>query len=58
MAGPDWLVEDTMNDPKKNDTKKFEKDVDEENQEGLPWDHPDQDPDENPDPEDLKKSAE
>lgn len=47
-----------MNDPKKNNTEKFEQDVDEEKQEGLPWDHPDQDPDEKPDPEILKKSAE
>lgn len=47
-----------MNDPKKTDTTKFEQDPDEEKQEGLPWDHPDQDPDEKPDLEDLKKSAE
>jgi hypothetical protein len=47
-----------MNDPKKTGTQQFEKDPDETKQEGLPWDHPDQDPDENPDPEELKKSAE
>ena len=47
-----------MNDPKTNSSKKFEQDPEEEEQEGLPWDHPDQDPDVDPDPEDLKKSAE
>lgn len=31
---------------------------DDDEVEGLPWDHPDQDPDVDPDPEELKKSAE
>jgi len=47
-----------MSDPKKKDPERFEKDLDVDKREGLPWDHPDQDPDENPDREDLKKSAE
>lgn len=47
-----------MNDPKKRNTEEFEPDAEEKEQEGLPWDHPDQDPDEKPDPDDLKKSAE
>jgi len=47
-----------MSDPKKPDPERFEKDDDLDKREGLPWDHPDQDPDENPDSEDLKKSAE
>jgi hypothetical protein len=45
----------TMNDPKK---PKPDVEDGEEKQEGLPWDHPDQDPDAKPDLEDLKKSAE
>ena len=32
-----------MNDPKKTSSEKFEKDPEEKEQEGLPWDHPDQD---------------
>ena len=57
IATKDMTTKDmaTMNDPKKPQP---EVEDGEEKQEGLPWDHPDQDPDAKPDLDDLKKSAE